>query len=330
MIAQNYHIKKIQKLFHYTFLLLLFLSNINSINLSKSKKRNLINNNILSQRKLDEILKSANGNEIIYKSDQICSSISEELKQYYSTGDLSQLDLDKNIISSNDITETLISFAQNNIYKDSYSLYGTGYEKTEINIQEILFLFKYVILFLIISFISLVLWFVFCCNVCCNCCCCKCCCYKQSCCIKPCFIFISTFYLLIIAICVFSIININKTIEGIYDTQCSYLYFFESILYGEKKETKPKWVGIYESKNILNNLKDKLSYLNENSYLISDLFEYKSKFDMEKNNFFLKLKNVHKKFYKTDEITPQDGYTIDYPNTNEHFFQNSSSTKTLY
>ena len=324
MGTQNYLIQKNQNLYHFIFLIILFLSNINYINTSKSIKRNLINYNLLSKRNLDEILKSSNDNEYIYESDQICSSISKELKQYYSTGDLSQLDLDKNIIDSTDITETLISFAQKRIYKDSHYSSINEYEKKEINIQEILSRFKYVILFLIIFFISFIFWFVFCCNVCCNCCCCKCCCYKP-CCINPCFIFLFILYLVVIAMCIFSFININKTIEGFYDTQCSYLYFFESILYGEKKETKPKWVGIEQSKNILNDLKDKLYYLNENSYLISNLYEYKSSFNKEKNNFFLKLKNVHKKFYKSDEITPQDGYSINYPNTNEYFFQNAST-----
>ena len=322
MGIKNYHIQK-QSLLFYIILYFLFLSHLNTINTSKSGNHNLLNS-LFSKRKLDELLQSTNNNEKIYESDQICSSISEELMHYYSTGDLLKLDLDKNLLDSTGSTETLASFAENKIYKDSYYSYDTEYGKLTIDIQEILSHFKCVILFLIISIISFICWFVCCCNACCNCCCCKCCCCKQQC----CFITILILYLIVIAICIYGYINIKNTIEGIYDTQCSYLYFFESILYGEKKEAKPKWVGIEEIKNILNNLKNKLYYIINNDNYLSNLNQYKYAFDLEKSNFFLLIKNVHKKFYKKDEITPKDGYCIDYPDSNEYFFQNN--IKTLY
>ena len=100
MGIKNYHIQK-QSLFFYIILYFLFLSHLNTINSSKSGNHNLLNS-LFSKRKLDELLQSTNNKKKIYESDQICSSISEELKHYYSTGDLSKLDLDTNLLDYTD------------------------------------------------------------------------------------------------------------------------------------------------------------------------------------------------------------------------------------
>ena len=44
-----------------------------------------------------------------------------------------------------------------------------------------------------------------------------------------------------------------------------------------------------------------------------------NKLEIEKNNFFEKLKNIHKKFLKNDEMTPIEGYLVDYQENNIHY-----------
>lgn len=305
----------------FLFLIILFLLNSSAINSSKSKF-NLIktNHSIFPKRNLD-----TNIND----SSKICSGISSGLDHYYKTGDLSQMDLAKNLIDSPDVDEsyieTLISLAENKLYKDSH--YSNG-NNSELNIKELEFHFKLAILFLFIAVICLLCWFICCCNACCDCCCCRCCCCKKpcSCCLNGCFVYTYIFYLAIIGICIFNYFKLNKVTEGIYDTQCSYLYQYESILYGEKKEEMPKWGGIDENIKILNKIKYILNEKKNNENKLYDSCSYyKSSFIEEKKNFLNILKNVHKNFYQEDEITPLDGYSINYPIDKHYFFQNDDT-----
>ena len=306
---------------HFLFLLILLLLNSNTINSSKSKF-NLLksNNSIFPKRNLDI-------NEC--ESSKICSGISSGLDHYYRTGDLSQIDLAKNLLDSPDIDEsyieTLISLAENKLYKDSH--YSNG-NNSELNLKELAFHFKLAFLFLFIAVICFICWFVCCCNACCDCCCCRCCCCKEpcSCCLKGCFVYTYFFYFAIIGICVYNYIKLNKVVEGIYDTQCSYLYQYESILYGEKNEEMPKWGGIDENIKILNEIKNKLNEMKNKGNQVFDSYSYyKSSFIEERNNFLNILKNVHKNFYQEDEITPLDGYSINYAEDKNYFFQNNDT-----
>ena len=46
--------------------------------------------------------------------------------------------------------------------------------------------------------------------------------------------------------------------------------------------------------------------------------------EKEKDNFLSKLKKETKKFYKKDEITPLEGYSIEYPDNNEYYIENDN------
>ena len=163
------------------------------------------------------------------------------------------------------------------------------------------------------------LWYSICyanaCRTCCCCCCCKEC--KDTCCIKPCFTIIFLFFIWMILVCLFEIYEINKIFEPVANTQCSSLKFIEVILNGEQKESSHKWVGIEKTKNILNNLDSVVKQIQNNDFY-SRLNYLMYNNEREKDNFLFYLKNSHKNFYKEDEITPLEGYRIDYPNRNKH------------
>ena len=46
--------------------------------------------------------------------------------------------------------------------------------------------------------------------------------------------------------------------------------------------------------------------------------------EKEKNNFISKLISATKKFYKEDEITPLEGYSIEYPDNNEYYIEKNN------
>ena len=99
--------------------------------------------------------------------------------------------------------------------------------------------------------------------------------------------------------------------------------FFETILNGEQKETGSKWLGIEGIKKILQNLYS-FTY-NDYNYEYSYLTSRINNIENEKDNFQSKLKSVHKKFYKEDEITPLEGYSIEYPDNNEYYINNGNT-----
>lgn len=46
--------------------------------------------------------------------------------------------------------------------------------------------------------------------------------------------------------------------------------------------------------------------------------------EKEKDNFLSKLIKASKKFYKEDEITPLEEYSIEYPDNNEYYIENDN------
>ena len=265
-------------------------------------------------------------------SEKFCSRASKELNNYYSTGDLSKLDLDD--ITINQYNEIKNSDNYNKAIEilEKYNIYKIDYEKEYQNnnnnnnndnddYNSIYSELKNTISFsLVISFISAV-GYIFCLfNACCKCCfCCRCC--KEYNCIKPCFIIFYFSFIIIILTSIFSFFVFSKIEKGFVNTECSYLKFYENILYGEKKQTNIKWIGVSGVKNILNNLYFIVNNMDYNSRLIY----YLNNINKEKDYFFTKLKNVHKNFYEKDEITPLEGYCINYPDNDIYYIKDDET-----
>ena len=51
---------------------------------------------------------------------------------------------------------------------------------------------------------------------------------------------------------------------------------------------------------------------------IIKLNNYIDNFDIKRNIFFRKLKDIHKNFFENDENTPLEGYYINYPSSEDY------------
>ena len=148
-------------------------------------------------------------------------------------------------------------------------------------------------------------------------------CRKKGC-LIPCYIINFILYAFIISFTIYGLIKFIKADNGFIHTQCSYFNFFLYFISGDEKETEPKLIGIENTNNILSGLNFSLTYIKNNNNDV-DLYTYVNKLEIEKNNFFEKLKNIHKKFLKNDEMTPIEGYLVDYQENNIHYVEGKSS-----
>jgi hypothetical protein len=104
---------------------------------------------------------------------------------------------------------------------------------------------------------------------------------------------------------------------GLADTECSLLQFFDQILYGEKKETKPKWIGIEGVSDLLERLNTEIDGMKKDN-LSFYLEQYMNDIDITKNDFMNALKDSRKEFYESNTGNPLDKYCIDFTNKNLH------------
>ena len=290
------------------------------------EKANLFNR-IISKRRLEENPSDCEGDCII-ETEEVCSRASDKLKKYYKTGVLSDIDLDTGSIKCEDKNEeymqALIETFKSFVDDDSPSTPsgGSGNLRNLLNEKGKDNITKYVtirifpmLVFLGISALSIIGWIVcwFCC--CCNCCCCCCC--KKSGCKVPCFIFSCVFYALVVACSIYGLTQATKIFVGLADTECSLLQFFDQILYGEKKTTKPKWIGVEGVSNLLESLNQKIDEMLQ-SDLTGNLNFYMDNIDKEKDEFLNSLKDSYKEFYKTgsSSLEPLEKYSVDFDNRN--------------
>ena len=201
-------------------------------------------NNLISRRKLSE------ASDRRSKTNEVCSRGSDDLVKYYQTGDLSLIDLDNEPIKCDDKDESYMKalralakkFLEND-KKTTNNLRNLDEgDSDKDNIVQYAMRILAMIIFLIIGVLSIFGWIACCIFTCCDCCCC-CCCKKADCKI-PCFIFTYTFYALSISVCIYGLTQSNKIFEGLANTECSLLQFFDQILYGEDIETKMDLIGL--------------------------------------------------------------------------------------
>ena len=288
------------------------------------EKANLFNR-IISKRRLEESPEE-NDEEYIYETDEVCSHASDKLQKYYQTGVLSDIDLDNGSIKCEEKNEEYMQ-ALINIFKsfvDEGNSDNTNGGRR--NLRNLLNddgkenITKYLssrilpmLVFFGISVLSIIGWIICCFCCCCNCCCC-CCCKKPGCKI-PCFIFSYIFYALVVACSIYGLTQASKIFVGLADTECSLLQFFDQILYGEKKETKPKWIGIEGVSDLLERLNTEIDGMSKDN-LSFYLEQYMSDIDITKNDFMNALKDSRKEFYESNTRNPLDKYCIDFSQEN--------------
>ena len=85
------------------------------------------------------------------------------------------------------------------------------------------------------------------------------------------------------------------------------------IIYGENKDdNSPKWIGIEEVSQLLDDLEFKINDMN-NFDMLGQLNYLKDEVDTERDNFKSLLNDVYKKFYKDGSpLIPIDKYCVEY------------------
>ena len=336
--------------------------NSNYINEQKAtmklnKEKSELFDRIISKRRLQEIQEG--DEDVIYLTSEVCSHSSDDLKEYYQSGDLTKIDLEPGLIEckdkdnkyvkaligvlegfikdedSSENPNTIPNNNDNNSGNDDpedrerlrlLSLDEEGKENIKIYVDRILPM----AVFLGIGILCIIGWLVCCFASCCNCCCC--CCFRKEGCKIPCFIFTYIFYALVIAVCIYGLTQTNKIFTGIANTECSFMKFFDDILDGEEKEETPKWIGINGVSNMLNSLYDTVEDM-ENSDLNANLESKIRDIDEERSNFMPELKSTYKNYYTDrndgiDGVDPNVGYYVEY--NNDAYIKESDSTTINY
>ena len=333
--------------------------NSNYINEQKAtmklnKEKSELFDRIISKRRLQEIQEG--DEDVIYLTSEVCSHSSDDLKEYYQSGDLTKIDLEPGLIEckdkdnkyvkaligvlegfikdedSSENPNTIPNNNDNNSGNDDpevrerlrlLSLDEEGKENIKIYVDRILPM----AVFLGIGILCIIGWLVCCFASCCNCCCC--CCFRKEGCKIPCFIFTYIFYALVITVCIYGLTQTNKIFTGIANTECSFMKFFDDILDGEEKEETPKWIGINGVSNMLNSLYDTVEDM-ENSDLNANLESKIRDIDEERSNFMPELKSTYKNYYTDrndgiDGVDPNVGYYVEY-NNNAYIKESDSTT----
>ena len=344
--------------------------NSNYINEQKAtmklnKEKSELFDRIISKRRLQEIQEG--DEDVIYLTSEVCSHSSDDLKEYYQSGDLTKIDLEPGLIEckdkdnkyvkaligvlegfikdedSSENPNTIPNNNDNNSGNDDNGGNDDGNpedrerlrllsldEEGKENIKIYVDRILPMAVFLGIGILCIIGWLVCCFASCCNCCCC--CCFRKEGCKIPCFIFTYIFYALVITVCIYGLTQTNKIFTGIANTECSFMKFFDDILDGEEKEETPKWIGINGVSNMLNSLYDTVEDM-ENSDLNANLESKIRDIDEERSNFMPELKSTYKNYYTDrndgiDGVDPNVGYYVEY--NNDAYIKESDSTTINY
>ena len=244
----------------------ILIINSNNVNNKRTQEVQLKNENKIEEkiflRKLD----------FTSETNEICEKGSEELKNYYSTGNEEDIGIKEDKIK-NENNESYITALINIIS-------GEG-DVTE-NAKEYVMHIIPVLVILVLAILTIPIWIIFCSCSCCNCCCCCCC--RKSICKIPFFIISSVIYAFVFAISIYGLSQSNSIFVGLADTECSILKFIDQILNGEnKKGSQPYWAGIDNIQNIFRTTEDNIDSL-QGSYQ-ADLLNARNNFGNAKGNF---------------------------------------------
>ena len=242
--------------------------NSNYVNEQRAKERlnkemSETYNEMMSLRRLE-------GNS---KSDKVCSKGSDDLIEYYKTGDLSLIDLEEGAIKCEDkdasYMKALRGLARKLLGDDDESSENTlrnldEGDSIKDNLMQYLNRILPMAVFLVIGILSIFGWIGCCICNCCDCCCC-CCCKKRTCKI-PCFIFTYVYYALVVAISVYGLAESNKIFEGLANTECSFLKFLDQVVNGEIKQSLPRWAGIDGINTILDGIRSEIRSMDKTTF----------------------------------------------------------------
>ena len=250
--------KNSKRLKNYHFIILscvlcmFFIINSNNVNKERfMSKLNQVKEGIYENIKS---LRNLQDSSINY-SGQVCSKASDDLIEYYKTGDKSKIDIDSDEITCEDkdkpYMQNLIA-AVKSINDDNNDGEGKSLQQTGIDYGM-----RFIPFFIFLAFglFGIFGWLICCFCACCNCCCCCCCCKKIEC-KKVCFIITYAFYAAVVGVSIFGLAVTSKAFRGMNDTGCAFLKFFDQVLYGEIDQTKiPRWLGANNITNILLDMK---------------------------------------------------------------------------
>ena len=278
----------------------------------------ILNSNYVRDKKADDntekspLFNKITKNRILEEEDnqdiiKVCKRGSEELTSYYITKDASKIDIDENEgIKCEDCKEkymeALISIMRN-VFSDEKKEERKGksekekieqiFDEEKDNIKKYLFRILPMLIFIIIAILSIIGWIVCGICACCDCCCCGC--RKKESCEIPCFIFTYLFYAAAIIACIYGLSQTNTIFKGLADTECSVLRFLDQVVDGEIKKTAPRWIGINEINNLLDNLKGSLNRLTEQS--VANLDNKINEINNNKNSFNSTMKDFGDIYY---------------------------------
>jgi hypothetical protein len=242
----------------------------------------VLNSNLVNKKKEEQKIFKQNeifmrklyGRNLDFEADTntICEKGTEDLRNYYKTGDLETIGLKEGPIEGGkgqpDYINNLVDLVS-----------GEG------DIMNYIMHLIPALIFLVITILFLPGWLVCCICSCANCCCC-CCCKKPQC-KLPFFIVTSVIYALGIAISIYGLSVSNSVFVGLADTECSILKFVGEVLDGETREEKPRWGGIREIKNIFEQTKININSLTETKK--GELNTNKEESKTSKNDFEIGL-----------------------------------------
>ena len=257
------------------------------------------------------------------KTEEVCSRASDDLNDYYKTGDLSKIDIDDDEIECEDkdksYMKNLIEIVKG-LANDKTTSTGDGNSDgrrlrnlASVDKDKLIdYLMRTLpfLIFLVFGILSIFGWII--CGICCCCDCCCCCCCKKESCKVPCFIFTYVFYALVVAVCVYGLTQSKKIFVGLANTECSILKFFGEVLHGEIKTETPRWAGIDPINTLLGRLKNNIIDLENNNALtrISNGIHY---IGVEKNQFHNNMKAAGESFFiAPDSDTYKSHYIKNY------------------
>ena len=319
----------------------ILILNSNNVNRQKetmklNQEKSALFDKIISKRRLNEETVGED-DEYIYETDEVCSHASDKLQDYYKTGDLSKIDLDNSAIKCEDkdsdymkaLIDLFKSFVEDDEDGDNNDRLRNLLDKeTEDSIKDYGYRILPMLIFLCVSVLSIIGWIVCCFTCCFNCCCC-CCCKGSTFCKIFWFIFSFLFYALVVAVCIYGLTQTSKIFTGIADTECSLLQFFDVILFGEKKQTTPKWIGVENVNILLNRMHTQLDNM-ANADLLGNLDLLMEEIDFQKGLFKSELESSYQKFYDPDSPTTYlSQYTQEYSSGQNYYIGESSNKKNL-
>ena len=234
---------------YYIILISILISPLLILNSSyKIRQRN--------QSKLNNSAKKNILRNLDFNSDslEVCSRSSEDLINYFQTGDTNYVKLYE---FQEDSEPSNVTIYLINILSDE----GDSDDNSKKYAKHL----APMIIFTILGVLCIPGWVIFCCCAFCGCKCFNCC--KTLKCRVPFFVIVSILNLLFLADSIIGLIKVNPIFKGFSNTECSLLRFINEVLEGETKNVLPKWGGVSGIINIFDRTIEKIEEMSRDNTL---------------------------------------------------------------